>query len=836
MKKVFAIIFTAFSVLACSKSDIEGRRNEEDVPAENRYYISAGIQSAKTALDKNSLNVVWQEGDRIGLVDSKGNIVPAVLDKGAGSVSAVFCYEAEQPLQIAGAYYPYTGEESVSGAVLSLSLPRVQNAASGTTAVGGGLLPMAGKLLDGKLSFRNCCSVAKIVISGTDNYVRRVKISSSSAKLNGQGSIDLSSDNPVFAASTGEGDDDCYVTELVVNPAGKEGRRLHPGPSRTVEAWIVLPAGSYEDFTVETLGNTSDISTASATDVSLFKTAKETLVFNAGKVRTVNASLSAPGTVYGRVMCGHTPLKDVVVTDGYLMTVTDRTGAYTLQSDKKNGLVYISIPSGYTVARGYGAVPEFFHHTARAVATPERQDFNLIDAGDQTNHTVLCIGDMHLVNSGNKDLEQFKNVVADINAYVASNPGKKVYAVQLGDSTWDMFWYSGAKFRIPDYLEQADGFNIGIFNAMGNHDGDMYETDDWKYASEFRKYLGPNYYSFNVGNYHYMVLDNVFTCNDGSGTSGRDYRFKLTDYEMEWIANDLSHVDRTTPIVVMAHIPIFNANGNPAMTGSGNMTTEEYLAPFRNHNVVRYLCCHSHTMYNNTKVVGGKTIVENNCASVCGDFWISGKQNQEVRMNRDGCPSGYRVLEVNGDSNKLTYRAIGRRDNYMFRAYDRNTMLITADKYIPNAGQYHKKAYNEYTGSFYYTLSNNLTYVYVWAMEDGWKITASENGTPKSPIEKVSQYDPLYMITSMVTQCNDGKPDVEGYKLNTSPTYCRNVYIFQSSSATAPLTITVTDQYGNTHTENMSRPKQFAVSSYIDTAPFSGGSTTPFAEDGAVDL
>lgn len=830
MKKILAILLVLGIASSCRK-DTEGGNAGDSVNLET-FRINAEISATKTVLDKETLGVLWQIGDTIGLVDADGVITPAVLESGEGTASAVFSYQAERPVEAVYGYYPYTGAETVDGGVLHLSLPAAQDAVSGSAIVGSGLLPMAARFSDDALIFQNTCSVVKIMIIGTENYVRRVSVSSPSDRLNGPGTIDLAGDTPVFVTDSEEGLDEYYKTDLIVNPAGKEGRRLHPTSDNPVAAYIVLPRGVYSDLTFETLGNASDISTSASSDMSFFKTASIPMEFNAGKIRTVNASFTAPSTLYGRVMCGRMPVEGVAVTDGYEMTLTDRNGAYALNSAKKNGMAYISIPSGYTVRKGYGAVPEFFHHTVRTANNPERCDFSLIDDGDQTNYTVLCLGDIHLVNSGNKDLAQFKTVVSDINGYVQANPGSKIYAVQLGDSTWDMFWYSGEKFRIPDYLAQTDDIQIPVFNTMGNHDGDMYEKDDWKYASEFRKYFGPNYYSFNIGGYHYMVLDNVYTCNDGSGTAGRDYRFRLTDYELDWIAKDLSHVDASTPIVVMHHIPIFNANGNASMTGDGNMTTREYLAPFKNHNVVRYLCCHSHTMYNNTKTVDGKKIVENNCASVCGDFWTSGKRNTEVRMNIDGCPSGYRVLSVHGLKDRLTYKAVGHARPYLFRSYDRNCMLITADKYIPDAGTYHKKAYNEYVGSFYYTLSNNLTYVYVWEMDEGWSITASENGVVKTPIEKVSQYDPLYMITSMVTQCTDGKPDDPSYSLNIHPVNCRNVYIYQSSSANAPLTLTVTDKYGNSQTEVMQRPKAFVLENYVAIPGLGLGGTTPFEEDG----
>ena len=63
--------------------------------------------------------------------------------------------------------------------------------------------------------------------------------------------------------------------------------------------------------------------------------------------------------VRGRVTCDGKGVSGVVVSDGVNVTVTGGSGRYRLRSDKENGYVFISVPSGYEVGRR-GIIPDFF--------------------------------------------------------------------------------------------------------------------------------------------------------------------------------------------------------------------------------------------------------------------------------------------------------------------------------------------------------------------------------------------------------------------------------------------------------------------------------------------
>lgn len=59
--------------------------------------------------------------------------------------------------------------------------------------------------------------------------------------------------------------------------------------------------------------------------------------------------------------------------------------------------------------------------------------------------------------------------------------------------------------------------------------------------------MGPTYYSFDVGEVHYVMLDNTVYINTG-GTEGsmgkRNYHSYVTDQQLAWLRDDLGGLAR----------------------------------------------------------------------------------------------------------------------------------------------------------------------------------------------------------------------------------------------------------------------------------------------------
>ena len=319
-------------------------------------------------------------------------------------------------------------------------------------------------------------------------------------------------------------------------------------------------------------------------------------------------------TVYGIVTCGGKGLKDVVVSDGYAFALTDAEGVYQLESDKRLGYVFVSLPSGYE-ATCVGSQPKI-HYTLKADAkVPERVDFTLVESGDQSDHVLLAIGDLHLANRGsnsNNDMNQYLQFVSDINAYIAANSGRKVYALTLGDITWDIYWESKG-FGLDKAIEYLNKINsIPVFNTIGNHDHACLSgvVGDIDCARYWREIVAPTYYSFNIGDVHYVVLDDIVADNPGDGS--RAHSNNLTDDIINWLKKDLSYIPKSKSVVLAMHAPLYS------LPADDQAAVALAISGYTNAQVISG---HSHKVNNSVAA----THFEHNSGAACATWWCSGR-------------------------------------------------------------------------------------------------------------------------------------------------------------------------------------------------------------------
>lgn len=503
-------------------------------------------------------------------------------------------------------------------------------------------------------------------------------------------------------------------------------------------------------------------------------------------------------TVWGLVSCEGKGIPGVVVSDGVEVVATDSRGVYQMHSAKQNGYVFISVPSGYEVA-ARGVLPQFHKQVAKSAYVCERIDFSLYESGDQTNHTMLYFGDMHMANR-TKDRAQFRTFTSEINEYMKANSAAKVYAITLGDMTWDQFWYTNA-YGFDEYLNDVNAIEgLQIFHTIGNHDHDMNATGDFYTVAKFREKICPNYYSFNVGDIHYVVLDDIECTNASASTtdgSVRSYKNNLTSEILDWLKKDLSFVSKTTPLVVTLHAPVHDRNGN---AGLGNNSV--FLSLIYDYNTT-IVSGHSHVLYN---VVKSK-YVEQNSGAVCAAWWWAGKYNPTFNIGTDGAPNGYRITSVSGKEQNSLFKAIGRPEDYQFRAYDRNSICINAANYGVQPER-ESILFEEDYGSYRTASSANEVIVNVWDWDPSWKVEMFEDGKALSVSQMSGSYDPAFLIAYTIPRLLENN----GVTWHSSKT--NHLFKAAASSATSSVEIKVTDDEGRVYTQTMARPLAFKADSY----------------------
>ena len=512
---------------------------------------------------------------------------------------------------------------------------------------------------------------------------------------------------------------------------------------------------------------------------------------------TIEQAAQTPANVFGKVTCNGNGVKDVLVSDGIDIVKTDANGNYRLQSDKKWKMVFMTIPSGYE-APLEGILPRFWKELKADANTAEEVDFELTEASND-NYTLLVLGDLHLARRTG-DLGQFEKVAGFMNKTIAAAPGK-VYALTLGDMTWDMFWLSN-NYGFSDYRQTMESYfsNVPFFHTMGNHDNEMEVGGDWAKALKFTENLAPTYYSFNLGKIHYIVMDNMDFTDVEPGESNRSkYAKNFTAEQLAWLKKDLSYVDKSTPIFVTAHEPLARPSGiewHEQLNGK-DADLDTFIGIFDGYNV-KFLSGHTHNIFNKNWT---STFTEHNSGAVCASWWWSGHITPGIHIAQDGAPGGYTVWTVNGTQTTHYYQAALQSPDYQFRAYDMNSVKATITEDLSSHSDYPK--YYNHIQSY----GDNVILVNVWDYDDDWKVEISENGTPLE-VKEVGVYDPLHIYTMTIPRMND-------YNTTTfSTAKWRHFFQATASAPDTPVTVKVTDRYGKVFTEEMTRPKAFTVSEY----------------------
>jgi len=166
-------------------------------------------------------------------------------------------------------------------------------------------------------------------------------------------------------------------------------------------------------------------------------------------------------------------------------------------------------------------------------------------AGPATNAlTFVQISDTHIGfrKEANPDIVgSLRHAMADINAL----PQTPAFVVHTGDVS-----HLSKPEEFGQARELLQELRVDRVHAIpGEHDTiDDGVTGYLKYFDHDRN--GKAFYSFDHSGVHFLALNNVLNFKAGTMAS-------LGDEQIAWAMNDLARVSRSTPIVVLGHIPLW---------------------------------------------------------------------------------------------------------------------------------------------------------------------------------------------------------------------------------------------------------------------------------------
>ena len=514
-------------------------------------------------------------------------------------------------------------------------------------------------------------------------------------------------------------------------------------------------------------------------------------------------------TVYGYVTCDGTGVPGVVVSDGVEVVTTDEKGFYQIASEKKWGYVFISVPSGYEVP-SEGILPQFHCYLKSEANVIENANFTLTAVSSQDQFKILMLGDMHLANRTG-DLSQFSEFTSEVNDYVNARSGEKIYAITLGDMTWDLYWYSNL-YYFPEYLATMNFAisNLQVFHTMGNHDNDFKTYSDFDAAFKYVRDIAPTYYSFNIGKVHFIVLDDI-DCDKYDGTNSRNYVKTISNEQLEWLRKDLSYVDKSTPLIVTMHAQVFYPSGSGFKIDHDQTNTAELFNILDGYKV-HFVTGHTHMSFNvvpEESVTGGRDFFEHNAGSICASWWWSGHLTPGVHISLDGTPGGYSIWDINGTDMQWIYKSTGFSEDYQFRSYDLNNVKFSYDD-VPNLkDESVKKDFKKYIDS-YPGQSDNAVLINIWNWNPHWKLEVTDEHGASLEYEEVWAYDPLHIAALSVKRFNSNIDSAPNFITEDFPHFFKVV----ADGPDTDLKISVSDEFGHTWVENMERPKDFSTDAY----------------------
>lgn len=249
--------------------------------------------------------------------------------------------------------------------------------------------------------------------------------------------------------------------------------------------------------------------------------------------------------------------------------------------------------------------------------------FNILFS-QSSDFTFIFMSDIHY-HDKNDAPTAFNMVIDTINSM---NPDLVLVG---GDIIYDVMRQTAqeAEELSKSFLKEIDRLEAPVYYAIGNHEHfalynrSVNEEHPLFGKRYYEEYFGERYYSFDHKGWHFITIDNM-------KISDRKYIGKVDSIQMEWLKNDIASVSDSTPIVLMAHVPLVTTlsqyYGGGTKANTNRLATEnanDVLKLFRNKNLKLVLQGHIH-YFEALNVLNKTTFIS--APSLSGKWWL-GKQH-----------------------------------------------------------------------------------------------------------------------------------------------------------------------------------------------------------------
>ncbi|REK05419.1 MAG: metallophosphoesterase [Planctomycetota bacterium] len=360
---------------------------------------------------------------------------------------------------------------------------------------------------------------------------------------------------------------------------------------------------------------------------------------------------------------GEQSLAGIKVSNGRTIVETDDAGRYEIAVDDDD-ILFVIKPRGYRTPLSPEKLPRFYYihkpngsppsHYPGVEPTgplPESIDFPLYAQKEPEQFKALLFGDPQPRNQKEVDWVGH-DVVEELIGSDAS------FGVTLGDIAFN-------NLKTFEALNKTIAL-VGIpwYNVIGNHDINFDAKHDHHSDETFERVYGPPYYSFDYGQVHFIVLDDIEWYFPKPGGKG-EYRGGLGEDQIEFIKNDLAMIPAEQMVVLMMHIPL---EGIHDRQGLYRLIEKRpfciSISGHTHHHEHRYITKEDGWM-------GPEPHHHIINVTVCGSWWSGTPDERGIPHTTmaDGAPNGYSIISFDGTDYTLDFKAAGRPADYQMEIH-----------------------------------------------------------------------------------------------------------------------------------------------------------------------
>ncbi len=145
------------------------------------------------------------------------------------------------------------------------------------------------------------------------------------------------------------------------------------------------------------------------------------------------------------------------------------------------------------------------------------------------------------------------------------------FAIDLGDLVFD-----GEKEKYRYFFDQVRAsLQLPLLTVIGNHEL------RGKGRGLYYDIFGPFYYSFQIGDNYFIVLDNA-------------NEIGLDQWQRHWLEKELKEAQFYNNLFIFMHVPLFDPRGNSYHHCLPKEEADSLITLFRKYNVTHIFCAHLH--------------------------------------------------------------------------------------------------------------------------------------------------------------------------------------------------------------------------------------------------